>query len=937
MPTNTNGRCFQSGLLSWALWCGMSLSAEAQSVSDYAVRVSATVQPSPPQISLAWPADPQATSYTVYRKSRDATSWGTGTTLATNATGYTDSNVAVGTTYEYRISKSAPTYGGMGYIYSGIQVPLTESRGKVVLLVDNTFTSSLALELTRLQQDLAGDGWTVLRHDVARMTVDPANTSSSVWKARSNELASVKALIKADYNADTANVKAVFIFGHIPVPYSGSLNPDGHPEHLGAWPADVYYGEMNSSWTDTSVNSTGASDPRNWNVPGDGKFDPSVLPSTVELQVGRVDLANLPSFSQSEAELLRQYLNKDHNFRHKVVTAERRGLIDDNFGTFNGEAFAVCGWRNFAPFFGATNTFTASDWFPTLSSQSYLWGYGCGGGTPTSGGGIGSTSDFAANDPQVVFTMLFGSWFGDWDSSDNFLRAPLATPTYTLTCAWAGRPYWEFHHMALGETIGFSTRVTQNNSSTYSANIMLQSVHIALMGDPTLRLHAVAPPVGLTVATNGSGGVGLRWNPSPDAVAGYHVYRAATTAGPFTRLNSALLTATNYTDPLVSSNVYMVRAVKLEVSASGSYSNASQGIFQNLNGNIGPPVLTITAQNTNTIYGAPLPAFTALYSGFINGDTPASLSSPPVFSTPATPVSPVGTYPIHASGAVSSNYAIQYVDGTLAILPAATTGLVTSAANPSLPGQPVVFTLTLGTVAPGAGTPTGTAQFSIDGTNVFGPLALSGGVVGYSTTSLSHGWHTAVAEYAGDGNFIGNTNVMVPDQLINTPPVAVPDTVERDPTNGVKVSIAALLSNDTDADGDPITFAGVSTTSANSGTVVSNAGWIFYTPAPGFTNTDTFTYLISDGWAAPVTGVVNVNIRTNTGPSPNLTITDLGGGSYAILGDGIPDRTYRIQFSDEPLGTNWQTLGTAPADPYGIFQFNDTNGSPQRFYQSVYP
>jgi hypothetical protein len=28
--------------------------------------------------------------------------------------------------------------------------------------------------------------------------------------------------------------------------------------------------------------------------------------------------------------------------------------------------------------------------------------------------------------PNLFFTMLFGSYFGDWDSQDNFLRAPLA-------------------------------------------------------------------------------------------------------------------------------------------------------------------------------------------------------------------------------------------------------------------------------------------------------------------------------------------------------------------------------------------------------------------------------------------------------------------------------------------------------------------------------
>src|SRR5262249_57416229 len=126
-------------------------------------------------------------------------------------------------------------------------------------------------ELARLQQDLVGDGWTVLRHDVPRMVVDPANTSSSVWAARSNELASVKALIKADYTADTNNVTAVFFVGHVPVPYSGKVAPDGHSGHIGAWPADMFYGDMSGLWTDSIWNTTTASDTRNWNVPGDGK------------------------------------------------------------------------------------------------------------------------------------------------------------------------------------------------------------------------------------------------------------------------------------------------------------------------------------------------------------------------------------------------------------------------------------------------------------------------------------------------------------------------------------------------------------------------------------------------------------------------------------------------------------------------------------------
>ena len=118
----------------------------------------------------------------------------------------------------------------------------------------------------------------------------------------------------------------------------------------------------------------------------------------------------------------------------------------------------------------------------------------------------------------------------------------------------------------------------------------------------------------------------------------------------------------------------------------------------------------------------------------------------------------------------------------------------------------------------------------------------------------------------------------------------------------------------------------MSATSANGGTVVSNGGWIFYTPAPGFTNSDTFTYTISDGWVS-ATGTVTVNVIIDNGPSPNLTISNLGNGSYAVSGDGIPNRAYQIQFADTVPPTNWQTLGTATADPLASFSYIDTNGS----------
>jgi hypothetical protein len=100
------------------------------------------------------------------------------------------------------------------------------------------------------------------------------------------------------------------------------------------------------------------------------------------------------------------------------------------------------------------------------------------------------------------------------------------------------------------------------------------------MGDPTLRMNLVAPP-GAVNANATTGGVMLTWPASADSVLGYHVYRSASPDGPFARLTSLLVTDSSFTDTTASPSTYtyMVRAVALQTTPSGSFFNASQGIF----------------------------------------------------------------------------------------------------------------------------------------------------------------------------------------------------------------------------------------------------------------------------------------------------------------------------------------------------------------------
>lgn len=556
-------------VFTYFLYINSILFAQATAL-DISVRLEASPNITNDAIILKWPVSPSATDYKIYRKDPSATSWGTVlATLAPTDSTYTDNTVVNGTQYEYRVQQTAPTIAN-GYILSGINTKLNYNNGIIILVVDSFFLPILSSEIDQLINDYRGDGYTVKQLNVNR----------------TNSVPSVKTQIQNIYNQDPTNTKSIFLFGHIPVPYSGLINPDGHLEHYGAWPSDGYYGDMDGVWTDATEIDTLATDPRNRNNIGDGKFDQSIFPSLIELEVGRVDFYNLTSFSETETELMQMYLTKLHSFKTRGYIPNDIAVVEDNFSSY-AEGFSASGHRSFATAVGRQNVFY-SDWLPTLDTANALWSYGCGGGWYQGASGIATTTDFTTTDVKSTFTMLFGSYFGDWDVQNSFLRSALATGT-VLTNAWAGRPHLHFHPMSLGNSIGYCTKKNMNNSSTYmtstlGAGYFGRWVHIALLGDPSLRLHYIAPPTSISVIENASHNVTINWTASTETVLGYNVYRKLSNAINWTQLNSSIITTTSYADNLTNGGdyEYMVRAVRDQTTASGTYQNLSLGIIGNI-------------------------------------------------------------------------------------------------------------------------------------------------------------------------------------------------------------------------------------------------------------------------------------------------------------------------------------------------------------------
>lgn len=605
-------------VLFFAILFNLSLSYEPKKPvsKDLAVLIdSKVIEGAEPAVELSWDLMSPAETYSIFRKTVDQTSF---LPLAADIPEYQNSfidyNVEAGVRYEYEVranchglfaatsSQGEDTtvvlpYIAFGYACIGVEAPELDAERKVLLLVDVTVAAALSEEIERLEDDLIAEGWGVVMRTCERAEeFDP------------EKVAAAKAIVLEEYNADPNRLTTVFLLGRVPVPYSGNLNPDAHGNHKGAWPADVYYASMNNLfWSDSYVNNVTASREANKNVPGDGKFDQSEIGAlaNVNLQVGRVDFYNMPAFAEEtgdpELTLLKRYLDKNHAYRSGEMEISDQGLIDDNFKGMI-EAFGSSGWRNIGTFL-ENDKVTESDWFGTLKEEKRFWAYGCGGGNYDKCSGVGNTENFASQDVNAVFTMLFGSYFGDWDAQNNFLRAPLATSPSVLTCAWDGRPHWFFHHMASGYNIGYSTLVSQTNTvQTYKPNVYFlpqypngvvyaigfEGTHIALMGDPTLKMYRDDAPKPLNVSVVQPAGkpVELNWEvPDTDDIVFFNVYKSENENGPWEKLNTERFAETSFTDEdLFEGDVYyMVRTSKLrETIGGGRFYDQSLAEIKNL-------------------------------------------------------------------------------------------------------------------------------------------------------------------------------------------------------------------------------------------------------------------------------------------------------------------------------------------------------------------
>ncbi|MGB9851928.1 MAG: hypothetical protein ACPLPX_03575 [Candidatus Kapaibacteriota bacterium] len=469
---------------------------------------------------------------------------------------------------EFGFHCSVDSLDSFGYFLIGEKSSVETYLGNVLIIVDSTIFDGIQPQLKEFVEDLENEGWFVeLRKSPRAENFNPI------------EIRKVKRIVNSYKRNWKEKFKVLLLVGRVPVPYTGNYTFDGHSDHFGAFPSDLFYVIDDSLLTDEVEYNTTAERQENWNLPFDGKFDQTTIPGKISCAVGRIDFSNLTAFKESEVNLIRKYFEKNHNFR-LGKNSNNNGIIDDGFGNQSPEMFSANAYMNF---YALADTIVEGKLFENISQRYFRYAYACNSGSYTSIWSSINSEQCASSNIQTTFLFLFGSYNWDWDTENNLLRSALASSPDVLITAWIGRPFWHLHHFAFGFPFCFSFISTANNHELYQSTgkYGYKGMHLEVMGDPTLRENYPEPVDVFRGEIDNNRIVKLIWGTPKDTnnLLGYQILKKEFGKTEFTPIANISKHSSSFTDTNTQKGIwiYQIKALYLRTNKFGSYLNPSIG------------------------------------------------------------------------------------------------------------------------------------------------------------------------------------------------------------------------------------------------------------------------------------------------------------------------------------------------------------------------
>lgn len=459
-----------------------------------------------------------------------------------------------------------------------------------------------------------------------------------------------------------------------------------------------------------------------------------------------------------------------------------------------------------------------------------------------------ASREYNTADPQFVYLVT-----GTLVNGDRYAKAVTGAPVYSST---------DTPTSLAGST--FPISVNGLSSANYEIAVVNGTLTIVAAPTTTTLTSSTASaqygePVTLTATVAPSGATGTVLFMEGSTVLG-----TGTVSNGVARLTTSSLNAGAYT---------ITATYEGDTNYSASTSAPITLTIGQRTGSGGTAALTVTVGNASRAYGQGNPAFTYSVTGtLVNGDTSATaVAGVPVYSTPAIPISPGGSYPISVADLNSANYLITFVNGTLAVTKATpgVAGIVpvmlTSSVNPAHYGNSITFTATVPAPA------TGTVVF-YDGATALGTGTIADGIATLTASTLAVGTHPVTASYSGDADYNSATSAVY-NQIVTAQAAVLDFTLTLTsaqsqtviPGNAAPYTVQVAPTN--------VTYPGTVTFSA---TGLPEGATISFSPAT----------------VAPDGGVMPSNVEVQTAPQ-RAALNSGNVGSFALALLMLPFATSR--------------------------------------------
>jgi len=389
---------------------------------------------------------------------------------------------------------TAPAYPEALLLEGPAQIPAAPrtaagENGRIAIIVHDSLYSTLSQSITEFTWDLAAKGY-----------------STVVYRYVSGSAESLRTYLAGLYG-EPAGLKGAVLIGEIPyIIYEMMQEWSGPPEY-DDFPCDIFYMDLNGVWSDSLSDDQVQ--------PGNGKYDTRSGDLALEIWVGRIRTANLPSLG-AEASLINSYLAKNHAFRARTQVTDLRATVYDdddwaNMATDDANSLAGVFGSGAVTAYGAPEATTGMDFKSNRLPYSTRWYLVRSHGWP---GGHGFyrlsrqyfdyvyCSDYRAIDPPASFFSLFVCSGVDYTASDylggTVAFNPQSAALFALGSTKTGGMWGDslfYGPMAEQKCIGESFRIWFNQVQVMYDSIAPQWWYgMAMIGDPSLHPYDATPP-----------------------------------------------------------------------------------------------------------------------------------------------------------------------------------------------------------------------------------------------------------------------------------------------------------------------------------------------------------------------------------------------------------------------------------------------------------